>query len=661
MSAKKKTTSAGKKPASAGKKGTPAMKMTPVPAALRKVDAKTSEKSHPGADAVVVEDRLTIRLDGKGKVTRHQYRLKKILLPWDRDQRSDLLLPFYDDCQEVEIHRVRGFLADGTATDTPEYGINQTTPAGVGKAPHFGNLQHQVVSAVGIERGGATEVEWEIRDRKKWRRAFEGAEPICLEWPVLSRTVTFEVPEKQSLRFVAGSDAEFPVAEPEISEGDGVRRIVFRFRDLPAWSTTEGNPVGRAECPVILYGSDEDWEDAAAAMGKVVDRVRIVDEAMERLVDDELEDLVLPGEKIAKLHEHVVKAVATVSLPEGAERFQPRPAPEVLASGYGSPFEKAILLAALLEGAGFPAEVFLACPQAAFCEDAVVLEQYEACWVWVPGLDAFLRPDRSEDKARREHLEDHEILVLSSEEPWRVLLTGPGTPMGNLWDGRLSLSVKDGLVLAGTGRFVLSGQANPYHALRDADGKKVRAWAKGLVGGVWAGLDVKEHRFDRFGEDVSALHVEVEGPAVQADGDGEFVVTLPGALGPMKDFKAPEGLADRPYAVSLPGSYRQELCLDLDIGSELELLQSPRKVEIDGGVGQWSASFGPKPEKGTTAKSKKGNGGKKDEKGRVWRWSTRLFLPERHQGSESYRELRTLLETLAKDGPRSLFLGRRPR
>lgn len=640
------------------KKGTSTMKSNALPAALRKVDGKISEQKYPGADAVVIEDRLTLRLDSKGKVTRHHYRLKKILLPWDRDQRSDLLLPFYDDRQTVEIHRVRGFLRDGTSCDTPEYGINQTTPAEVGKAPYFGNLQHQVVSAVGIERGGATEVEWEIRDKKKWRRAFEGIEPICLEWPVLHRTVTLEVPVDYPIRVLAGSDENFTVPDPEVTEGDGLRRIVFQFEDLPAWSGTAANPVGFAECPVIHYGKDEEWEDMAGAMGKVVDQARVVDGRVEALVERELEDLVLPNEKILKLHEHIRTAVATVTLPEGGERFQPRPAPEVLACGYGTAFEKSIALSACFEAAGFPSEVLLACPQPAFCEDASVLEQYRSCWVWVPGLDVFLRPDQTEAAARREHLEDHEILVLSSDEPWRVLLTGPGTPMGNLWDGRCSVTFGEDLAVKGTGRFVLSGQANPYAELRTAKAKKTDDWVKSFVGALWQGASVKSHRFDRFGEDLSALTVDFEAPRPSEDGDGEFVLSLPGAQGPMKAFKAPEGLGGRAHALPFPGSFRQELRLEIDLGAKLQIAQSPRSFEVDGNVGQWHCDFAPKAEEKKAGSKKKG---KPSEAKPCWVWSTRLYLPERYQGSEAFGEVQTLLQKLGKDGHRALCLARKPR
>jgi hypothetical protein len=596
-------------------------------------------EDHPDADAVIIADRRRFVLHEDGRIEEHRYIFKRVLRDYDRDKASDVPILFDQERQEVVLLGARSIMRDGTIVESPEYAVNQITPAKLAKAPHLTRFQQRVISLVGVETGGYTELEFKIVDREPWQPQLSGNIPLCGRAPALSRDIVIDVPAERELTYLVTGVKE-EETPPLVEQEDGRKRATFRFSELPLWDLDGRHPLAEADCPRLIFSEKRTWDELAAQLGERVAEGAVLDDVLERRVKKLLEDMECPVQSTFRLQQFVQDAVATIDFPPRIDHFATRPAHAILRSGYGNPFEKAILLCTLLRVSGQPAEVALACPLPLFPKGELHLGLFDSVWVWTPELNLFMRPDKPLHEARRVHLEGH-VLLVSGSGVNRHCFTDPGRPGGNRFDARVKVKIEKDGAAEGSVDATVAGICNPYFKLYREDAEKVTGWVKGLVGKLCPGAELDTHHFRLFSPDHSTLNAKFKVKSLPRDPDHRYMYTIPAATDGLADFSISPALTERHSTFALPGTLLLTLKIEIELPREWELSRRPGDSESTGDVCEL--------ERRIDVETEEGNGPTK------LKITGRFRIREKYVPPESYPELRELLLLDQREQNRILF------
>jgi hypothetical protein len=157
---------------------------------------------------------------------------------------------------------------------------------------------------------------------------------------VVSREV-FELNLPASLQIAMTINPNSPPNPPSSAEQG---RIVYCWnRNEPAKVSDEKSDSGAD----VSLSSFKSWDSLAERLAKLM----LPAESDSRALQDKASSLVAmdagPGAKASAIYDLVAKKIKTIDLPLGALGFRPRPAAEILASGYGTPEDKFFLFATL--------------------------------------------------------------------------------------------------------------------------------------------------------------------------------------------------------------------------------------------------------------------------------------------------------------------------
>ncbi|MBN1356646.1 DUF3857 domain-containing protein [bacterium] len=607
---------------------------------LKSLPRIPEETEFPGADGVIIRDNQRIRLLKDGRIHQYHYQFKRILKDFERDKHSDIQMLFNEKTQDIKILSVKSIMRDGRIVETPEYGINQITPPALSQAPYFTFLQNRIASLVGVETGGYIEVEYEIVDKKPWRKAFWGTIPIRLYAPVLSREIAFELPRKHPVQFQITGSGKFRKPEDKV-EGN-IRRLRFTFDNLPLWDSEDRHPLADLDCPKLVY-SDIPRENLHRQFDGLLTEASTTEPFLNKRVDDLVKDIDCPMRKAFRLHKHVLESVSTLEFPPLNALFLLRSAPEVLRSGYGSALEKNILLAVMLRHIGHQAEVVLSCPEGVLPDRAAHLGLFDRSWVKDDTLELFFSADKDPAEAQRAHLERTVILHgdKSSESP--VVIDSPGSKQGNVLIVKGKFSLKKEMTLKGTLEALFSGLYNCYFALATSETDDVKTWINQFAGKVCPSAEVEKHHFRMFGPAYSELSASFEVKLMQEDPEHRILLTMPAPLGGLGGFNIPADYTRRSSTYALPGTLRHDLKLEIDCPPEIKIIHTPGDVAIENSAGRLEQKFEVKTE---------------SRQSRIT-FTQLLVLPEKYIRPGEYSDLLDILLEDARPHNRMMILAKK--
>jgi len=543
---------------------------------LASFDHIPDSTDYPNVDGIILKDVLKYSLDKEGRLTFYRYQLKRILKDFERDRRSDAQIMFNQRLQQVNVLTARSIMRDGQTVDTPEYGLNQITPAALQKAPYFTEFQSKVVSLVGIEVGGFTELEYEIIDQKAFRSLLYGTIPIQLHIPVLSREIIFELPDTRPLSFSAVVLAGKKI-KPESVVKDGIQRTSWQLEHIPHWDDEDNHNLATADCAKLFFSEHGSWSDMSRYFNQIINAASVRDEHLEKRVTELLKDIECPVQKCIRLNKHITNACTTVDFDHLNNFHQVRSARDVLACGYGTTLEKAIVVAEMIRAAGLEADVTLACPLPAMPADTFHLGIFPEVWVHVRPLEMYMRPDKVLAEARREHLEGRTLLVVNrkGQEQTPLTLNDAGPGAGNRCDIKVKLALKKDATIEGTIAATLAGTYNPYYALAQEETDKVIDWVKGFTKKCWPGAELEKHHFQLFAPTHSALSINFSQKKLEKNRDNRFDFTLPAFLTTFLGLKIPHQYVTRSSTYELPGTLLQNVSWTIELPEDFEILMLP--------------------------------------------------------------------------------------
>lgn len=248
--------------------------------------------------------------------------------------------------QDLKVDHCVTTMADGTRVPTPENGYNRLTLHDVYDSPDFSDVQELVVTHTGLEPGAETDLGYTVRTRPGFLPFFSCMEMFGSPFPIQSMTVTVTVPAGTKLAYAVRD-----LPPPVITSAGASRVYRWTLERIPAYPEERMSP-NRWETIPVLYFS------APPAGGGWPDLLRGL--PGEGLSDAERTDLLaepLPEAPTvmaaARVVEAVRKGVRTVPLTPVEIGWRPASPAAVYRRGYGTPLEKAGLLASVMRQSGF--------------------------------------------------------------------------------------------------------------------------------------------------------------------------------------------------------------------------------------------------------------------------------------------------------------------
>ena len=209
-----------------------------------------------------------------------------------------------------------------------------------------------------------------VGDTLHLQYSIEGANPIfgnrytnIVAWeqlaPVQVRRVTVSYPESRPLRWNwLGSDTPAPPV-PETRNVDGMRRMRFEQRDVPAVELEPMLPRGFVPMHLLQFSEFQDWAEVA----RWADALFPIDEPLPNELVPVIQRLLrLPtrAEQAGAALQWVQSEIRYYSVSLGESSHRPHPPAEVLRNRYGDCKDKSFLLMRMLQSLGMQAHPVLA-------------------------------------------------------------------------------------------------------------------------------------------------------------------------------------------------------------------------------------------------------------------------------------------------------------
>lgn len=264
---------------------------------------------------------------------------------------GETFIVYNPEFQTLKINESYTKQADGTIIRTPDNAFNEVLPAFATDAPAYNHLREMVVTHTGLEIGATIHLDYTLTTNVGFYPFLDVAESLQEHAPIEKYQIDITLPEDEELTY--GMNAL--KSEPTHRTEHGMKTYSWHWENIPAISM-ESHIAG--ETFPMLFASNAGGENGVAWLSAM----KIEPEACASVVSTLLNnDRTPPEEKRAEIQRYVLQNIATCNLPIHLSAQIRKPS-EVLQSAYGSPAEKAALLASMFLAAGLDAEIMIAFP-----------------------------------------------------------------------------------------------------------------------------------------------------------------------------------------------------------------------------------------------------------------------------------------------------------
>jgi transglutaminase-like putative cysteine protease len=536
------------------------------------------------SDARVLERIIDIRIEADGRTVRSERRVVEFLTDWAQEVYADPFVIWDSARQKLTVNTARTTDPDGMTQDTPTIGINELALAELTAAPAYASIRETVVTHVGIRPGAKAELAWTLEDLSPPDAGIAGGE-VALHWaiPIEKLEVRVNVPGGIDLQSAC---VGCELAPTVTTEGD---RTVYVWKaerleavDLYESSSHVGGPEDGLDGPRIVFSTGPSWDAIMASLDGDADPQNVTDPVIRERATQLSEGLPTVAQRVEAAQAFVAEDLATIRLPRVAPFRLPAAPAEVLARGYGSPVEKAGLLAALLRAWGVEAVAAMAGPADAPV-DGVWPGAFADAWVVanVDGTQRWLPVDRRGSTAAGGLFAGRMALIPDGPGAAPELLPSAAVET-NLADATVTVKVSDDGTATADVAVTLTGVLNTYSGLREDEKDPTAALGDAAAAFLPEG-EAGEAVLTAFGEERTAGTAEVSGRLEEAGGTLTLPAVWPGLdLLPASLFR---GSRETPLDLEAPfvRSVRWVVTLP-DCWTPLIV---PRGVRVDAAVGRF--------------------------------------------------------------------------
>ncbi len=307
-----------------------------------------------GADAIILNQDVTIDLKGRGEWTFTEKVTKKILTYAGMKNNSELKLSYNPVWDKVAVTDAVVKSPDGSVRKLDSKELNLMDEAWSGSAPRYPAGKILVASLPGVQAG--SEIQYTITREHKDRPffgiigMFRGFDPIVKKKIVLTY------------------DGKLPIDISPVPEGvkeskevsNGKVRMTWEVENAQAIKSEPSMPPVWSFVPSIFISAG-DWKSYGTASKDVLEKAVANQPAAAAMTVKLTEKLSTDTEKILAIRNFVAESIRPVGpgfdeLPVSCVT----PADKVLADRYGNTADHAVLLCSMLRAAGLNAELVLA-------------------------------------------------------------------------------------------------------------------------------------------------------------------------------------------------------------------------------------------------------------------------------------------------------------
>ena len=264
---------------------------------------------------------------------------------------GETFIIYNKEFQTLRINECYTRQADGTIVKAPDNAFNEVLPAFAVDAPAYNHLTEMVITHTGLEIGATIYLDYTLTTGVGYYPFLDVAETLEEHAPVTECEVSITMPADEKLTCgISGVDSKEPTTHTE----NDMTTYTWQFRNLPAIPLESHRA---SEAVPMLFASNAGGENGIAWLSAM--KVRPADCA--RLVDKLLQGITSPVDRANAIQRFVVNNISTVNLPVllSADIREPS---VVLSSAYGTPAEKAALMASMLLAANLDAQILAAFP-----------------------------------------------------------------------------------------------------------------------------------------------------------------------------------------------------------------------------------------------------------------------------------------------------------
>jgi hypothetical protein len=494
---------------------------------------------------------------------------------------GETFVVYNPEYQTLKVKKSETTMADGTKVKSPDNAFNEVLPSFAANSPAYNHLTEMVITHTGLEVGSIVDLEYTIHTEAGFHPSFMGEELFASYAPIDDITVEVHIPKDVELNYGFKNSGMDPVIKEK-----GKKKIYIwnmKNQDMIPHEILTG--VGNPQIPRLLFGAGslhdafQTFSEQEASVSKNEDlKVDFID-VLKKENESEL-DLILAIQK------KVVSEMNNYPIHGKYIGFKARTAAETYASHGGTDLEKAILLRALYQKAGFSVDLVAYFPRSYYMKSVgnllhmnhyavrvhskehgnIILSPdhiYNRGMEKVHFSQVFLdiNPERRETR-RMENRHEYDVIKFNSDITWNT---------------------QDSIVMDGS--FYHEGQYLPYFDyVRNAE--KAKSEIKAINPAAIQSFEVKSLKIEEIEVDY-----EIAGNNICYPIEGYKVLNLPKLHDKVKDWRLPMLESDRQYRVYIPGFVDQSYSYTIVIPEGKQLLTKEYNLETKNRFGKVKMSL----------------------------------------------------------------------
>ena len=487
---------------------------------------------------------------------------------------------FDPEYQEVVINEAYTIMKDGTKVAVPDNAFNEVLPRAARHSAPYNKLRELVITHTGLEVGATIYLDYTIKTKAGFMQTFMGEEVIRENVPVKEKKVIVRIPENKELHYKVLNLR----TGAEITEEKGMKVYSFTFREIRENMNVWG--VDHSLDPVLFFSAAKDLERAyfpfVAQKAFTYPSTEAMTKKAIAIKDDSRNDM----DAVLNIQKMVVNELGTWNVQLEYTGFTCRTPVETWKSNAGTLLEKSILLATLLQKAGFRAAPVAVIPQKYYDRKVGSLYIIEDFAVQVGVADApiFISATSTSSQDLGISLQGKLFLILDGAIESLKTYESESLKNAIVYNGDVSIS--DENKLSETLVVTLKGNANPYFKLI-SDTAYAKRYSSHVKEAVITALDKKEGVFK--------LSIDKEN-ACEKYGDYAFL-NIPSSNFGISSWGFSYIEKDRNVPIKLPETIHEKYNFTIEIPEGYELISPAVTVDVNNGIGKVTISI--KQEKNT--------------------------------------------------------------
>ena len=350
------------------------------PLLQRILEHQPSKIAFPDSGHVVLYQLFDYYFDDNNQYTLHERHIEKILLERGKDQAN--VARYYKKGEEtLEIDFARTINPDGSITPISDAAVD--TASVYANNPEYEKLQQVKFAMKQVKEGSILDYQTTKVRTNSLLDPFLTSMLFRDDEPIMEAELRINVPRGCELLHREdrlGDNVEFTREE----KGD---RVIYRYvaKQCPRVVPESMMPPANDVYPRVTASLATTWDAIGQAFGEAMRQSNSPSDEIKAKVAELIAGASDQEERARRIYHYFTEAINHQWVRPQNYSYAPRPVSNVFAKRSGNSLDKALLLCVMLEEAGLPAGVVLACPQGSgkLLEDVPNIRQFDDALVAV--------------------------------------------------------------------------------------------------------------------------------------------------------------------------------------------------------------------------------------------------------------------------------------